>query len=172
MRPRLARTWSAVAAIGTAAAVVCLVTFANLASGAVRIENRRPSGRIAVVGAKLAPARNLAAGDTAQRIVDLEVRRGTRATLTVSAPASPLTDRAVGVRLRIDRCPKAWRAKAGRYTCAGKVALVTADSAAVGKHALRSLRRGRNHLRVRLTLPRSAPNALQGQSATLVYRFR
>lgn len=172
MRPRPARTWSALAAIGTAAAVVCLVTFANLASGAVRIETRRPAGRIAVVYAKLSPAKGLAAGDRAQRIVDLRIRRGSSATLTVSAAASPLTDPSVGVRLRIDRCSKAWRAKGERYSCAGKVTPVSADSAALGKHAMRKLRRGRNHLLLTVTLPRLAPNALEGQTARLIYTFR
>lgn len=169
---RLARTWSSLAAIGTAGAVVCLVTFANLASGAVRIENGRPVGRITVVAAKLSAAKNLAAGDRDDRIFDLKLRRGHGATLIVTAPTSPLTDRSLGLRLRIDRCSKTWRVKGSSYTCAGKVTAVAIDSPALGKHKLRKLRKGRNHLRVRLTLPQSASNALQGQSVRLLYKFR
>ena len=161
------------AMLGTAAGIVCLSTFANLASGAERIHTRRPVGPIKVVGPKPAPALNLAAGDRVQRILGLKTSGRARVTLVVSAAASPLVDPHLGVRLKIERCSSTWREKGAAYRCPGRTRLVLADGAALGRHTLRNLaRRGRNHLRLTLTLPQSAPNTLQGQSARLVYSFR
>jgi hypothetical protein len=164
--------WKSLATLGTAVGIICLSTFANLASGAQRIHTRRPTGRIVVVGAKLTPAVNLAAGDRAQRVVDLKAGGRARVTLKVSAGASPLVDPRLGVRLKLERCSKAWRARGAAYKCSGRTKLVLADGPALGRHTLRKLaRKGKNHLRLTLTLPASAPNALQGQSARLVYTF-
>ena len=161
-------SWRSVAA---AAGLACLMTFANLASGAARIDNRRPAGRIRVVG-KLVPALGLAAGDRAQRVLELKSGGRSRATLVITAGSSPLVDPQLGVRLKIERCTKKWRAQRAAYSCAGKTFVVLADGPALGRHTLRKLaRRGKSHLRVTLTLPQSAPNALQGQSAQLVYKF-
>jgi hypothetical protein len=116
----------------------------------------------------------LAAGDRVQRTVEVKTGRRTRIHLVVAGRgASPLIDRTVGLRLSADRCSKAWRRVGAAYTCRGKTLRVLADDPAVGRHALRKLAaRGTNHLRLTLVLPQSAPNALQGQSALLTYRFK
>ena len=163
-----------IATAATTTSLVLLMTFANLASGAGRIFAARPHGRIAVVGAKLAPARLVAAGDRIQRV--LELRTGGRARVTLIAAAkahSPLADTGVGLRLRVDACTKVWRRiRGGGYACRGKSTVAAAEAPALGRHVLRKLRkRGKNHLRLMLTLPQSAPNALQGQSVELVYKF-
>jgi len=157
--------WKSIALAGSLAG---LMAFANLASGAARIDDSTHA-RIKVVHAKFTPALNLAAGDRAQRIFDLKTRRRSRATLVVSSRTSPL---AGAVRIRVDRCAKAWRSRGATFSCKGKTVVVLSDSPALGKHALRKLSgRNANHLRLTLTLPQSAPNALQGQAAKLTYKF-
>ena len=167
-RPHL--SWKSVAA---ALGLAGLMTFANLASGADRIDNRRPSGRIRVIGAKLAPTLELAAGDRAERVLELKTGGRSRVKLLVTAPnASPLVDPNLGVRLRIDRCSKTWKQQGAVYSCPGRAIAVLTDGPAVGRHPLRKLAgKRKNHLRLTLTLPQSAPNALQGQNAQLVYKF-
>jgi hypothetical protein len=162
------------AAIAMTAGLTLLMIFANLASGAGRIHSTRPRGKIAIVASKLSSARTLAAGDRVQRVLELRTGGRARVTLLTAAKApSPLIDRSVGLRLRVDACTKVWRAAAGGYTCRGKTTVVAADAPAVGRHVLRKLRKwGKNHLRLTLALPQSAPSALQGQSVALVYRFR
>jgi hypothetical protein len=172
---RRERTWIAKSAplLAAAAALVSLVTFASLASGAGRIESRRPAGRIAIAKAWFAPARALAAGDRVQRLLELKTGGRTRVTMNVAArKASALVDPRLGLRIKVERCSKAWRAARAGYSCRGKRTLVTRDGPALGRHPLRKLdRRRSNHLRVTLTLPASAPTALEGQTAQLVYRF-
>jgi hypothetical protein len=162
-----------VAVLSLAVAILGLIT-AGLATGAERIDNSRPGGRVRVVGAKLWPASALAAGDRIQRVLDLKTggRRGARLTVTARR-ASPLTDPKLGMRLKIERCPKAWRAKGKVFTCPARATVSLADGPAVGVHKLRKLSgKGKNHLRLTLAVPQAASNALQGQSAALVYSFR
>jgi hypothetical protein len=162
-----------VAVLSLAGAILGLIT-AGLATGAERIDNRRPSGRVRVVGAKLRPASALAAGDRVQRVLELKTggRRGARLIVTARR-ASPLTDPKLGMRLKIERCPKAWRAKSKVFTCPARATVSLPDGPAVGIHKLRKLSgKGKNHLRLTLAIPQAASNALQGQSAALVYSFR
>jgi hypothetical protein len=169
------RTCRLLAAVGIASALLTLLVFANLASGADRINSGRPRHKIAIVGSKLASAQTLAAGDRVERIFDLKTAGKARVTLFVAVKdASPLTDPRLGLRVRVDACAKAWKLAANRtYLCTAKAALTSPEAPALGRHVLKRLRkRGRNHLRLTLTLPSSAPNALEGQSAKLSYRFR
>jgi hypothetical protein len=162
-----------VAVLSLAGAILGLIT-AGLATGAERIDNSRPAGRVRVVGAKLWPASALAAGDRVQRVLDLKTggRRGVRLIVT-ARQASPLTDPKLGMRLKIERCPKAWRAKGKVFTCPARATVSLPDGPAVGVHKLRKLSgKGKNHLRLTLAVPQAASNALQGQSAALVYSFR
>jgi hypothetical protein len=164
---------TSVAVLSVAGAILGLIT-AGLATGAERIDNSRPPGRVRVVGAKLWPASALAAGDRVQRVLDLKTggRRGARLIVT-ARQASPLTDPKLGMRLKIDRCPKAWRAKSKVFTCPARATVSLTDGPAVGMHKLRKLTgKGKNHLRLTLAIPQAASNALQGQSAALVYSFR
>ena len=160
-------------ALATAASLAFLITFASLASGASRIETRRPAGRIAIVNARLAPASALAPGDRVQRVLELKTGGRKRVTVTISArKPSALVERSLGLRIKIERCSKAWRAAGKGYTCRGKTTTAAADGPAIGRHPLRTLAaKCKNHLRVTLTLPQSAPSALEGLIAQLVYRF-
>jgi hypothetical protein len=162
-----------VAVLSVAGASLGLIT-AGLATGAERIDNSRPTGRVRVVGAKLWPANALAAGDRAQRVLDLKTGGRRAARLIVTArQASPLTDPKLGMRLKIERCPKAWHPKGLVFTCPTRTTLSLPDGPAVGVHKLRKLGgKGKNHLRLTLAMPASAPNALQGRSAVLLYTFR
>jgi hypothetical protein len=77
------------------------------------------------------------------------------------------------MRLKIERCPRAWRAKSKVFTCPARATVSLPDGPAVGIHKLRKLSgKGKNHLRLTLAIPQAASNALQGQSAALVYSFR
>jgi hypothetical protein len=173
---RLRLNGRSVTLLATAAGVVCLSTFANLASA--RIDTRGPHGRIAILHARFAPAVDLAAGDGAQRTFDLRTGGRTHVTLRVSASArsaqigSPLVDPQLGLRLAVDRCSTLWKKRGAAYKCRGKKHSVLVVGPAVGRHALRRLaRRTVNHLRLTVTLPQGAPNALQGQSLRLVYKL-
>jgi hypothetical protein len=167
---RAALTWRSLAA---AAGLACLMTFANLASGAGRIDNRHHRGRVKIVAAKLAPAVGLAAGDHDMRIFELKTGGRSQVKLLVRAPRSSLlVDPRLGVRLEIERCSKKWRQSRGVSSCRGRTTVVLADSPALGRHVVRKLaRKGKNYLRVTLTLPQSAPNELQGLTAELLYTF-
>lgn len=169
MRDGLRFSWRSTAA---ATGFATLLTFASLASGAARIDNSRAHGLIAISHARFRPALNLVAGDRVQRVFDLRVRHRSHATLVVrAATASTLTYVGVGVRIRIDRCSRPWRARGKTFRCRGRTVTSLRNSPALGRHTLRKLSgRRRNHLRLTLTLPSSAPNALQGQTARLVYK--
>jgi hypothetical protein len=174
VRRNLFSSRKSVAVLSVAASTLGLTT-AGLATGAERIDNSRPGGRVRVVTAKLWPASALAAGDRVQRVLDLKTAGRRPARLIVTADrASPLTDPKLGMRLKIERCPKAWRAKSRVvFTCQARTTVSLPDGPAVGVHKLRKLSaNGNNHLRLILTLPPAAANALQGQSAALVYSFR
>jgi hypothetical protein len=168
-----ARTTTSIPALATAAPLVCLIAFASLASGAARIETRRPAGRIVIVKARFAPASALAPGDRVQRVLELKTGGRARVAVTISTrKRSALLDPTLGLRVKIERCSKPWRAVGRAYACHGKTTTAVPDGPALGRHRLRKLsRRGKNHLRVTLTLPESAPTPLEGQSARLAYRF-
>jgi len=127
-------------------------------------------------------ASNIAAGDTIQRSVLL--RQGgtielSEITLTTTADPSSLldTDTDDGLQMVIERCSESW-AESGppyTYTCGGDVDVVLASQPVIGSSmALANLvldAEADNFLRVTLTLPSSAPNALQDQSSTIDYVF-
>jgi len=126
---------------------------------------------------------DLAAGDTLERVVKL-TNSGSldlaSATLTTTATTTSLldTDAANGLQMQVDKCSAAWTESAApyTYTCSGTVTSVVATRAVIGANvALGSLGAltagGSDYLRVKLTLPASAPNSLQGLASTLQYRF-
>jgi spore coat-associated protein N len=89
--------------------------------------------------------------------------------------ASLLTDRKQGLRLSLVRCSRGWKGtlRAHSYTCLGRRTRLLTRRPALGRRRLGLLlRRGQKaYLRLTLTLPTQAGNALQGQTSTLVYRF-
>ncbi|HEX6490102.1 MAG TPA: hypothetical protein VF002_01865 [Gaiellaceae bacterium] len=137
------------------------------------------SARLLVSPGNVPPASGIAPGDTIQRPIELMLLgRGRLASvyLEVSTPAKTAIDAnpQQGLQIRIDRCSKRWRQQGASYACSGKHWLVLSTRPLLGRSRLKrlGLRRGkRSHLRLLLTFPASAGNALQGQCASIVYSF-
>jgi hypothetical protein len=127
-------------------------------------------------------ATNIAPGDTIQRAVTLS-NTGTldlaAVSLTTSATTSSLlnTDTTTGLQMAIDRCSVAWTESAVpyTYTCGGTTTSVRTTGPVIGTNlALSNLAltaAATNNLRVTMTLPSAAGNALQGQSSVIAYTF-
>jgi hypothetical protein len=126
---------------------------------------------------------DLAAGDTIQRAVNL-INAGSLdlslASLTVDATTSSLLDTDVtdGLQMVVDECSQAWTESAApyTYTCGGVVTGVLGSQPVIGANldlgSISALTAGNtDHLRVTLTLPSTAGNALQGKSSTLRFTF-
>ncbi len=123
------------------------------------------------------PTRDLGPGDSSERAFDLEIRnvRVTRVTLRVHVSRSSLLDRdPAGLQIAVDTCKSGWRESknALTYTCASKAATV------LSWRPLSKIKRGvdfnvpqssadATHLRLRLRLPATATNALQGKTSQL-----
>ena len=179
-----------VAAIGAAAAIAGLGTYATFTSS-TSASQAVASGTVTVaLGATGAStnrltvgASNIAAGDTIQRSVDL-INQGSlnlaSVTLTTTATTSSLlnTDTSNGLQMAIDKCSVAWTESGPpyTYTCSGTTSSVLASRPVIGSTLalsnLGSLTNGAtDHLRVTLTLPSGAGNSLQNQSSTISYAF-
>jgi spore coat-associated protein N len=179
-----------VAAIGAAAAIAGLGTYATFTSS-TSASQAVASGTVTVaLGATGAStnrltvgASNIAAGDTIQRSVDL-INQGSlnlaSVTLTTTATTSSLlnTDTSNGLQMAIDKCSAAWTeagtAPAYTYTCSGTTTTVLASVPVIGANLalsnLSALTAGAtDHLRVTLTLPSTAGNSLQNQSSVIQY---
>jgi predicted ribosomally synthesized peptide with SipW-like signal peptide len=191
-RGTLIKLLGSFAVLGAAASIAGLGTFATftsstsasqtIASGTVSIT----LGTSGAANRLTVAASNLVAGDTVQRAADL-INNGTGSSdnlgsiqLTTSAsPSSTLdTDVVNGLQMTIDKCSIAWTETGPPYTyaCGGTITSVLASRAVIGSSLalsnLTSLATGStDHLRVTLTLPAAAPNALQGQSSAITYAF-
>jgi spore coat-associated protein N len=130
-------------------------------------------------------ASGIVPGDTIQRAVKLS-NSGSQAlsavSLTTTATLSSAldTDTANGLQLSIDKCSTAWTesgtAPAYTYTCGGTVSTVLASVPVIGANLalnnLASLTAGTSdNLRVTLTFPSAAGNALQGANSTIAFAF-
>ena len=153
----------------------------SVASGTVTLSGigTNAAGNRLTVGAT-----NIAAGDTIQRAVTVSNTGSldlSSITLTTAASTSSGldTDTTNGLRMVIDRCSAAWTESGTvapfTYTCAGTTSTVLASTPVVGTNLPLSnlaLTAGAiNNLSVTLSLPASAPNALQGQSSVIAYTF-
>jgi spore coat-associated protein N len=181
-----------VAAIGAAAAVAGLGTYATFTSSTSASQSVASGTVTVALGATGASTNRLtvgasaiAAGDTIQRSVDL-INQGTlglaSVTLTTTATTSSLlnTDTTNGLQMVIDKCSVPWTeggtAPAYTYTCSGTTSSVLASAPIVGSNLalsnLSALTAGStDHLRVTLTLPSGAGNTLQNQSSVIQYSF-
>ena len=186
------RVLLSVAAVGAAAAVAGLGTYATFTS-TTSVSQPVASGTVTIaLGATGAStnrlnvgASNIAAGDTIQRRVDL-IDQGTinlsAVTLTTTATTSSLlnTDTTNGLQMVIDKCSVPWTeggvAPAYTYSCSGSTSSVLASAPVIGSNLalsnLSALTAGStDHLRVTLTLPSTAGNTLQNQSSVIQYSF-
>ena len=139
-----------------------------------------PDNRLTVAATGIVP------GDTVQRVFKLS-NAGTQnfsaVTLTTAAaaPSSLLdSDTTNGLQMVIDKCPTAWNeagsGPAYTYTCTGSVSTVLASVPVIGSNlplaGLTALTAGSSdYLRVTLTFPTGAGNALQGASSTVGFTF-
>jgi spore coat-associated protein N len=127
-------------------------------------------------------ASSIAAGDTMQRAIDLNyagsVSFGSVTLTTSASPSSALDANTTdGLQVAIDKCSVAWT-EAGppyTYTCSGSTSTVLASQPIIGSNVALSnltLTAGStDHLRVTVTLPSTAGNALQNLSSTIAYTF-
>lgn len=151
------------------------------ASGTVSFVDVSPNG----AGQRLSVgASDIAAGDTMQRAVTLTNNGtinmvGTTVIMTVTAPASSTLDTPASadtLKVTVDKCTQAWTESGPpyTYTCGGTLTNVVASANAVAAHSIGTLTLTAgtsNYLRVTLTLPSTAPNAMQAKSSTLNYSF-
>jgi hypothetical protein len=157
----------AVLAVGTAAA-----------PGHGRRVVRHGGPRLVASPSHLASALRLAPGDRVERLVSLRKRgRGRFASISFVARtrgASLLASDRNGLRVELRSCPASWVRRVGRLVCAAKTKVVLAARPVGSRTRLTRLRlRGNRpvHLKLVLSLPAAAGNALQGQSASLTYAF-
>ncbi|HXC46455.1 MAG TPA: TasA family protein [Solirubrobacteraceae bacterium] len=183
------------AAVGVAAAVAGLGTFATFTSSTTA-SHTISSGTVSIaLGATGAStnrltvgASNVVPGDTIQRSADLVNNGGASAdnlsgiVLTTTASPSSLldTEPTNGLQMTIEKCSVPWTeagtAPAYTYTCSATTSTVLASRAVLGSNMaltnLSSLTTGStDHLRVTLTLPGAAPNTMQGLTSTISYNF-
>ncbi len=182
------------AVVGVAAAMAGLGTFATFTSS-TSASHTISSGTVSINLAAAGTANrlsigasNVVPGDTIQRVADLSNNSGgggdTLSSIVLSTTASPSslldTETTNGLQMVIEKCSNAWTeagtAPAYTYTCGGTTSTVLASRPVIGANmalsGLASLTPGStDHLRVTLSLPTSAPNALQNQTSTVTYNF-
>jgi hypothetical protein len=141
---------------------------------------RSHGAKLVVTPRTVPPAGAIAPGDTIERPVELTLRGRGRLTAVyfrASAPASTAlaADPRHGLQITIDRCSKRWRKRGASYACSGRRWVVLASRPLLGRSRLAPLglrgRRKTAHLRLVLRLPADAGNALQGESANIIYSF-
>jgi hypothetical protein len=175
---------------GTAAAVAGLGTFGTftdstaplsttVATGTVDINLAVPSGGVAIP----VTTNGFVPGDSLTRAVDLS-NNGSSAlsgiNLVSSATAGSIltTDQTNGLQLAVKSCSVAWTqggtASAPTYTCSG-TATTLANAPVVTNTTFNGLASmnpgGVDHLIFSISLPTSADNTFQGQSASLSLTF-
>jgi predicted ribosomally synthesized peptide with SipW-like signal peptide len=176
---------ASLAVLGAAAAIAGFGTYATftsstsashtIATGTLSLTSG-PTNRLGT------GASAIAAGDTMQRAIDLNyagsVSFGSVTLTTSASPSSALdTNTTDGLQVAIDKCSVAWT-EAGppyTYTCSGSTSTVLASQPIIGSNVALSnltLTAGStDHLRVTVTLPGTAGNALQNLSSTIAYTF-
>jgi predicted ribosomally synthesized peptide with SipW-like signal peptide len=181
-----------IAAIGVAAAMAGMGTFATFTSTTTASQQVTSGTVVIALGAtgaatnRLTVAANgLVPGDTVQRAFDLS-NTGNQALSSIAATtaASPSTlldtDATNGLQMVVDRCSAAWTETGTSapftYTCSGTLLTVVASRAVIGSSVpmagLSVLSSGAvDHLRATLTLPSTAGNTFQGLSSTISYSF-
>ena len=199
-RRRSTKVLLSVAALGTAGAIAGLGTFATFTSttsasqtvtaGTVSIalgSAGTSANRLTIAAGGIVP------GDTISRAVILTSASSEplgSVSLTTTASLSSLldTDSINGLRMTVERCSTAWTEtvvapSAYTYACSGSssyvlgtagtsggVPVIQASASLPGLTALSS-GSSVDYLVVRLYLPTSAPNTMQGKASTIQYAF-
>jgi spore coat-associated protein N len=176
---------ASLAVLGAAAAIAGFGTYATftsstsashtIATGTLSLTSG-PTNRLGT------GASAIAAGDTMQRAIDLNyagsISFGSVTLTTNASPSSALdTNTTDGLQVAIDKCSVAWTESGPpyTYTCSGSTSSVLASQPIIGSNVALSnltLTAGStDHLRVTVTLPSTAGNALQNLSSTIAYTF-
>lgn len=182
------------AAVGTAASIAGLGTFATFTS-TTSATHSVSSGTVAIsLGASGAvtnrlsvSATNVVPGDTIQRTVDLISSTSTdglgSVVLTTTAPTTSSllnTDATLGLQMVVDECSVPWTeagsSPAFTYTCSGTTNAALTTGAVIRSAATLSALSvltapGTSHLRIKLTLPATADNTFQTLSSVIDYSF-
>ncbi|WP_370531950.1 TasA family protein [Clavibacter sp. VKM Ac-2872] len=121
------------------------------------------------------PITGLRPGDAQVRLVDLANTGTVRASeLMVTLGGTAVASTSDGLQVAFDRCPVAWTGAPGTATCSGTITSVVADRPAVGRVALPGsparAAGGRDHLRLTVRLPASAPTTAQGATGSVTLR--
>jgi hypothetical protein len=164
--------------VGTASALCVCAALAS--AGPLGKAGRQP--RLTVTHRALARVAALAPGDRAERTLELRYRgRGRFSVVYVQAlglSRSLLGTSRNGLRLTVERCSRSWtKVRSTRtYGCRGRqwVALKTVRLTSRKPFRLRHLSGrtgGTDHLRLTVSLPAQAGNALQLRTARIAYRF-
>jgi spore coat-associated protein N len=153
----------------------------SITSGTVTIalgDTGTASNRLDVAATGVVP------GDTIQRAVDVS-NTGNQAFASISLTTAASTSSALdtnttdGLQMVIERCSVAWTesgsAPAFTYACGGTTSMVLSSRAIIGSGlALGNVlltAGSTNHLRVTVSLPSTAGNALQGLTSVISYTF-
>ncbi|MFS4505076.1 peptidase [Clavibacter sp. Sh2141] len=121
------------------------------------------------------PVAGLRPGEAQVRLVDL-ANTGTVAAseLVVTLGGTPVASTSDGLQVALDRCSVAWTGAPGTSVCSGTVTPVAADRPAVGRIAVPGSPAlavgGRDHLRLTVRLPTSAPPTAQGVTGSVTLR--
>jgi hypothetical protein len=188
--PTARKVVGSLAVIGTAAAVAGLGTYGTftdsttpldttVATGTLSIDLTQPAGAVAVP----VSVSGMVPGDSMTRAVDL-VNNGdvelssVRLVSTATSSSILTTDQTNGLQLSVQKCSVAWTqggtADAPTYTCSGTEATVL-SAPVVTNTSLSSPAilnpGGVDHLVFSVSLPTSAGNEFQGQSADISLSF-
>jgi hypothetical protein len=163
---------------GAVIAVAVLAVGTAAAPSHARHVRRHAGPRLVATPAHLGAALRLAPGDRVERLVALRKRgRGRFASISFVARAksrSLLGSDRDGLRVELRACPASWVRHAGEFVCAKKTQVVLAPRPIGSRTRLKRLRLHGNrpvHLKLVLSLPAGAGNALEGQTASLRYSF-
>jgi spore coat-associated protein N len=190
-RPALTpKLLSSAAVIGAAASIAGLGTYATWTSSTTAQNQTVSAGTVQIAlgstNRLTTNATGLVPGDTVERAVDLDgpasgISGIGSISLGVSVGSSTLldSDTTNGLHINVDSCPSAWTesgtAPAYTYSCSGSVTSLVSNQPVIGNFNLPNLNAmnvgGTDHLRVKLTLPGTAPPTMMGLSDTLSYVF-
>ena len=178
------------AVVGAAASIAGLGTYATWTSSTPAQNQTVSAGTVQIAlgstNRLTTNATGLVPGDVVERAVDLTgpasgVTGIGSIALGVTVGASTLldSDTTNGLHINVDSCPSAWTesgtAPAYTYSCSGSVTSLVSNQPVIGNFNLPSLNSmnvgGVDHLKVKLTLPASAPTTMMGLSDTLSYVF-
>ena len=178
------------AVIGAAASIAGLGTYATWTSSTAAQNQTVSAGTVQIAlgstNRLTTNATGLVPGDTVERAVDLDgpasgISGIGSVSLGTSVGASTLldSDTTNGLHINVDSCPSAWTesgtAPAYTYSCSGSVTSLVSNQPLVGNFNLAGLNSmnvgGVDHLRVKLTLPATAPTTMMGLSDTIGYVF-